>query len=769
MAMAAEEDNNSPRTRLTTLTLPLRPQRGNENSHTLTPPAYTAMPPSLLSPGIQVEFHGDGNARPAPVYPRSAPPDVQSFPSPMRHHRRTPSAHREIKETLNARSEYANEDSEGHAHRRINQYVIKEEIGHGSYGAVHLATAYDEEFAVKAFSKTRLRRQAQSDILRHGPRQLGRFPRAGFGAPDALITGFADQRAKEEKDALHLIREEVAIMKKLNHPNLVQLIEVLDDPDDDTLYMVLEMCKKGVVMKVGIGESATPYPEETCRHYFRDLILGIEYLHSQGVVHRDIKPDNLLLTEDNVLKIVDFGVSEIFERSNDMRTAKSAGSPAFLPPELCVAKHGDVSGKAADIWSMGVSLYCLRYGRIPFERGGVLDIYEAITTETPKLPPDEGPDFVDLIGRLLEKDPGRRITMEELREHPWVTKGGTDPLLSAEENCSEPVELPNPLELNHAFTRRMTHLICVMKAIKKFKSLLRPRPQASEQDNQPYATAPAPPSPPPEHKASGEQSTAEFAARVLRERQEFLAKGQPASSSFFSSSPSNSTVPRTTTTGATTSTTTDQHHEPKQQQQQQSPALLLGIGTGGIDDFSAAEQGPAADIVSDSPTAVDFSVYDRAFEAEIERIKRSTSRRRPGAAGPGAGSAGRGGAGAGAGAVGAGPGPGPGPIYETRVREMGGRAGGGFPVLADESLRRSDPWAFAAAVAGLKKREQQQQRAGAGTGTSFAELVAKAMEEAKEGKGSGVEGGAAEDGGGGGDRLEVQVGGCGSGRKSLSE
>ncbi len=138
-------------------------------------------------------------------------------------------------------------------------------------------------------------------------------------------------------------------------------------------------------------------------------------MHSQGVVHRDIKPDNLLLTDDDVLKIVDFGVSEMFEKSDDMRTAKSAGSPAFLPPELCVAKHGDVSGKAADIWSMGVSLYCLRYGRIPFEREGVLEMYEAIKTDTAKLPPDENPDFVDLMGKILEKDPENRITMTDLR------------------------------------------------------------------------------------------------------------------------------------------------------------------------------------------------------------------------------------------------------------------------------------------------------------------------------------------------------------------
>lgn len=203
-------------------------------------------------------------------------------------------------------------------------------------------------------------------------------------------------------------------MKKLNHPNLVHLIEVLDDPEEDSLYMVMEMCKKGVVMKVGLEETADPYSEETCRHWFRDLILGIEYLHAQGVIHRDIKPDNLLLSEDDVLKVVDFGVSQMFERPDDMRTAKSAGSPAFLPPELC-GKHGDVSGKAADIWSMGVSLFCFRYGGIPFNREGMLEMYEAIKTEEPYIPDSENRDLSDLFRRLLEKDPDKRIKMPELR------------------------------------------------------------------------------------------------------------------------------------------------------------------------------------------------------------------------------------------------------------------------------------------------------------------------------------------------------------------
>src|ERR1700759_4718491 len=102
----------------------------------------------------------------------------------------------------------------------------------------------------------------------------------------------------------------------------------------------------------------------------------------------------------------------MFEKSSEMRTAKSAGSPAFLPPELCVTKHGDISGKAADIWSMGVSLYCLRFGHIPFERPGVLELYEAIKSESVKIDPNQEPEFIDLMNRLLEKDPQKRIKIE---------------------------------------------------------------------------------------------------------------------------------------------------------------------------------------------------------------------------------------------------------------------------------------------------------------------------------------------------------------------
>ncbi|KAI1144582.1 Pkinase-domain-containing protein [Hypoxylon sp. FL0543] len=533
----------------------------------------------------------------------------------MRHHRRTPSQHREVKETLNARTEYTNDETDGRSQQTINQYVIREEIGRGSYGAVHLATdQFGTEYAIKEFSKLRLRKRAQSNIFKRPeggrPRQLG----PGRSLFSAHKKQLSHHEIAEAKDALYLIREEIAIMKKLNHPNLVQLIEVLDDPENDSLYMVLEMCKKGVIMKVGLDEQADPYDDERCRLWFRDLILGIEY----RVVHRDIKPDNLLLTEDDVLKIVDFGVSEIFEKPDRMMTSKSAGSPAFLPPELCQVGHGDVSGKAADVWSMGVSLYCLKYGRLPFRRDNVLEMYNAIRTEELQIPvEDEDPNFVDLITRILDKNPETRLSLREIRDHPWVTKGNTDPLLSEEENCSDMVEAPNALEVNHAFTRKMDHLACVLKAIHRFKSLTsksrgstpvttprtRRAPELAEKEAVPEDTEVSTTSTTVEPQIPAQpirqKSIAEEAAELVRQRRAFVAAQQHAATHP-------SALPGVGEKGHAHDLT-------------DKPPLFLGIGTGGHDEFD--NSGSSADVVSDSPTGIDFDVYDRAFETEIKRIR----------------------------------------------------------------------------------------------------------------------------------------------------
>lgn len=138
-------------------------------------------------------------------------------------------------------------------------------------------------------------------------------------------------------------------------------------------------------------------------------------MHSQGVVHRDIKPDNCLVTEDNTLKIVDFGVSEMFDKSEDMKIAKSAGSPAFMAPELCIVQKDGVAGKPADIWSMGVTLYCLRFGHVPFTTSNIIDLHDSIANHEVEMPTECSPEFIDLLQKLLMKDPNKRITMAELR------------------------------------------------------------------------------------------------------------------------------------------------------------------------------------------------------------------------------------------------------------------------------------------------------------------------------------------------------------------
>ncbi|KAI0437166.1 kinase-like domain-containing protein [Xylaria telfairii] len=579
-------------------------------------PAPSPSPSPLPSPRPRISIEQIIDAADQPTFTAPHLPTPPTAPlSPLRHHKRTPSQHREVKETLDAK--YTNDEIDGRSQYTVNQYVIGDEIGRGSYGAVHIATdQFGNEYAVKEFSKSRLRKRAQSHILRRPGPGMPHQQGPGMGLNHFHRKQFGRQEDAEAKDALYLIRAEIAIMKKLHHDNLVALIEVLDDPEDDSLYMVLEMCKKGVVMKIDLDQKACPYSSELCRTWFRDLILGIEYLHAQGIIHRDIKPDNLLLTEDDVLKIVDFGVSEMFEKSNEMMTNKSAGSPAFLPPELCQAKHGDVSGKAADVWSMGVTLYCLKYGELPFNGNSVLDMYKAIRDDPVSLPDEEDPDFVDLITRILDKNNSTRITLPEIRNHPWVTKNGNDPLLSEVENCADMVETPNELEVNHAFTRKMDHLICVMRAIQRFKGLISssrattprtphaPKPFPVKEVEAETPTSSSNSNPIPEiTEPNRQKSVAEEAAELIQQRKAYLQLGL---------NPGGATSP-----------------EQIVKEETQNPdknTLYLGIGTGGDDEFRSPEL--PNNIVSESPTGIDFDVYDVAFEKEIKRIRSDRKRNR---------------------------------------------------------------------------------------------------------------------------------------------
>lgn len=303
---------------------------------------------------------------------------------------------------------------------QLNQYKLKGLVGQGSYGIVKLA--YNEEddqnYAMKILSKKKLKRKA------------GIF---GRNAPHRKGSG--GTKLKQTENPLDKVYREIAIMKKLDHPNVVKLVEVVDDPEEDNLYMVSELLERGEVLEV---PTDTPLSEEQAWLSFRDVLLGLEYLHYQKIIHRDIKPSNLLRADSGEVKIADLGVSNEFD-GDDVFFTNTAGTPAFTPPEALSQQFGEppYSGKVADVWSLGVTLYSLVFGKIPFFDDNILSLYNKIRTQIVQIPdnPDVSTELMNLLRRMLVKDPKQRITLQEIKVDDWVTGYGMYPMPSEEDNC----------------------------------------------------------------------------------------------------------------------------------------------------------------------------------------------------------------------------------------------------------------------------------------------------------------------------------------------
>ncbi|RYG53584.1 hypothetical protein EON66_08330 [archaeon] len=176
-------------------------------------------------------------------------------------------------------------------------------------------------------------------------------------------------------------------------------MQVIDDPATNQLYLVQEYCKMGNIMSE--AEFNEPLPPNVTRSYFRDIVHGLEYLHFQRVMHRDLKPSNILVSESGVAKIGDFGVS-IMLRSDDDTMTDVGGTPAFMAPEL-FAEHPRFSGKAADIWALGATLYNLAVGRPPFMANTEMELVTKLTSmaekDEPSYPADMSPQlkYVTLV------------------------------------------------------------------------------------------------------------------------------------------------------------------------------------------------------------------------------------------------------------------------------------------------------------------------------------------------------------------------------------
>jgi serine/threonine protein kinase len=316
---------------------------------------------------------------------------------------------------------------------RINQYIIESHLGSGSYGVVSKVYIDFVDDSSKASGARRYFAMKQVDKKRLMKKRMGR-----------------------KGSAMDMLKQEIAVWKKVKHINCLTLIEVIDDPADNNLYMISEYAEGGSTM--GDSLENQPLSIEEAKSTFYQLMLGIQYLHSNMIVHHDIKPGNILFTDDKTVKIADFGLAEIAEVDI---SEKTVGTAAFMSPDM-------VSGlpyqsKDADIWACGITLYTLVYGHVPFMHSNLLDLYDMIQTmplplngESEKVKVTDE-KLLDLLTKMLEKDPSVRLTnIEEILSHPWLQEESCSSKYPSLPQTPSIRELLTEADIQQAYTNKWT-------------------------------------------------------------------------------------------------------------------------------------------------------------------------------------------------------------------------------------------------------------------------------------------------------------------------
>lgn len=261
-------------------------------------------------------------------------------------------------------------------------YEVHETIGSGGFAKVKVATHLltGEKVAIKIMDK----------------RQLG-----------------------EDLPRIYL---EIAAMKQLSHQHVCKLYQVLET--DTKIFMVLEYCPGGELFDYIVERDRLE--EDEARQFFRQIVSAVAYVHNMGYAHRDLKPENLLLDDDQHLKLIDFGLCANPEGGMDQRLLTCCGSPAYAAPELVSGRQ--YLGSEADIWSMGVLLYALLCGFLPFDDENLGALYRKIQAGKYENPEWLSPGSKDLLALMLQVDPKRRISVQHLLDHPWMTVGHPHPV-----------------------------------------------------------------------------------------------------------------------------------------------------------------------------------------------------------------------------------------------------------------------------------------------------------------------------------------------------
>ena len=223
-------------------------------------------------------------------------------------------------------------------------------------------------------------------------------------------------RVKNKRDSQRIERE-INLVKKISHLNIVKVFDVKED--NEKYYILMEYCENGELFNLILQKHKLS--EDEAAYYYYQIINGLEYIQSQNIIHRDLKPENLLLTKDNILKIIDFGLSNYNPEDNLLSTP--CGSPCYASPEMVSGKK--YNGFTSDVWSTGIILYAMIYGYLPFENNGFNNdvLFKKISECRLDYPKTNSIQALDLLQKILVPDCNKRIKIDEIKKHQFYLKG----------------------------------------------------------------------------------------------------------------------------------------------------------------------------------------------------------------------------------------------------------------------------------------------------------------------------------------------------------
>ncbi|KAG8200582.1 hypothetical protein JTE90_000652 [Oedothorax gibbosus] len=236
-------------------------------------------------------------------------------------------------------------------------------------------------------------------------------------------------------DDLPRVQLEIEALKVLNHPNICKLYQVIET--ENKFFLVLEYCPGGELFDYIIEKDRVT--EKEARAFFRQIISAVSYIHGKGYAHRDLKPENLLLDGEHNLKLIDFGLCAKPKSGMQQQLDTCCGSPAYAAPELITGDN--YNGNKVDIWSMGVLLYALLCGFLPFDDENVTKLYRKIQKGRYFCPSWLSVESKAILSEMLQVNPARRISIEDLKVHPWILK---DSDVRTQWHCQKQIEEYDP-------------------------------------------------------------------------------------------------------------------------------------------------------------------------------------------------------------------------------------------------------------------------------------------------------------------------------------